>query len=188
MQNVLISFAVAFLAAGAVIAETCPDAQDHAAELDGLISEIQVAETGREARLVSKRMWKLWAAAPNEQAQAILDRGMTRLAAHDYAGALSDFDTLVGYCPNYAEGYNQRAFVNFLRHDYATALGDLDRTIALSPNHIGALSGRALSLLGLQRTDEARFALQDALTLNPWLAERSLAAPGGPLEPKGEDL
>ena len=38
------------------------------------------------------------------------------------------------------------------------------------------------------RTDEARAALQAALALNPWLNERHLAAPGGPLAPVGTDL
>lgn len=133
-------------------------------------------------------MWVLWATAPNQQAQAILDRGMTRRAAFDYAGAMADFDRLVAYCPAFAEGYNQRAFVNYLRQDFAAALGDLDRAIALSPKHIAALSGRALTLLGLHRSDEARAALQRAMSLNPWLAERGLAARGGPLEPRGQEL
>ena len=95
---------------------------------------------------------------------------------------------LVEYCPEYAEGYNQRAFVNFLRQDFPPALGDLDRAIELSPNHIAALSGRALTLMGLGRNEEAREALKQALELNPWLSERSLLAPGGPLEPEGQDL
>lgn len=188
MRNFLILIIVATLHASAAIAETCPEPQDHAAELDGLIIEIQAAGSESQARRISNRMWALWAAAPNQQAQAILDRGMTRARGFDHVGALSDFDALVDYCPTYAEGYNQRAFVNFLRQDYAAALVDLDRTIDLSPRHIGALSGRALTLLGLQRRDEARTALQWALSLNPWLTERGLAAPGGPLEPLGEDL
>jgi tetratricopeptide (TPR) repeat protein len=188
MQRILISIIGVVFAAGAAIGETCPEPSDHSVELGGLIADIQAAQSDAEANPISKRMWALWAAAPNEQAQAILDRGMARFAAFDYVGALSDFDTLIEYCSTYAEGYNQRAFVNFLRQDYAAALGDLDQAIDLSPNHIGALSGRALTLLGLQRTKEARKALQMALALNPWLAERGLAAPGGPLEPKGQDL
>ncbi|MEM6660474.1 MAG: tetratricopeptide repeat protein, partial [Pseudomonadota bacterium] len=51
-----------------------------------------------------------------------------------------------------------------------------------------AISGRALTLLGLQRLEEARAALSQALDLNPWLSERALLAPGGPLEPPGQDI
>ncbi|WP_171173616.1 tetratricopeptide repeat protein [Ruegeria sp. HKCCD8929] len=174
--------------AGAVFADTCPDAPDHSAGLDDLIAQIQQAESEQEARVISNQMWAFWADAPDEQSQAILDRGMSRREAWDLLGALQDFDRLVEYCPNYAEGYNQRAFVNFLRQDFPAALVDLDRAIALSPRHIAAISGRALTLMGLRRLDEARDAMAEALALNPWLPERGLAAPGGPLAPPGQDL
>ena len=131
------------------------------------------------------RMWELWTDAPDEQAQAILDRGMERRTAFNFLGALEDFDTLVEYCPEFAEGYNQRAFVYYLNGEFDAALRDLDRALGLSPAHIGALSGRALTLMGLSRFAEAREALQTALALNPWLPERGLIAPGGPLDPKG---
>ena len=140
------------------------------------------------ARQLNNRMWELWTDAPDEPAQSLLDEGMQKLRGADYLGALDDLNRLVAYCPDYAEGYNQRAFAYYLTQNFAPALADLDRTLALSPNHVGALSGRALTLMGLGRTDEARQALARALELNPWLSERSLAAPGGPLEPKGKDI
>lgn len=169
-------------------ADTCPMAPDHAADLDHLIAEARAAQSEGAAREISNRMWELWADAPNEQAQAILDRGMSRRSSYDFIGALEDFDALVAYCPDYAEGYNQRAFVNYLRHDFAAALPDLDRAVALSPKHVAALSGRALTLMALGRMDEARAALAEALDLNPWIPERGLAAPGGPLEPLAKDI
>jgi len=162
----------------------CPVAPDHAEALSALMAEAQSATTEEEARQVSNRMWELWADAPDEQAQAILDRGMQRRAGYDFVGAIEDFDALVRYCPDYAEGYNQRAFVNFLRQDFRTALVDLEKALELSPDHVAALSGRALTLLALRRTKEARDDLARALKLNPWLPERGLAAPGGPLHPQ----
>ncbi|PCH69370.1 MAG: hypothetical protein COC12_09275 [Rhodobacteraceae bacterium] len=189
MKHVIYSAAVCFgFLAGPGWAQTCPEAADHRAELGGLISLLQDAQSQGDARLVSDQMWQLWTDAPNEQAQAMLDRGMTRRRSFDYLGALADLDALVEYCPEFAEGYNQRAFVNYLSGDYAAALIDLDRAIALSPNHIAALSGRALTLVGLGRKDEAREALAAALALNPWLPERGLTGPGGPLEPPGKDI
>jgi len=161
----------------------CPQSPDHSASLETLFRQVQQAEDETTARQISNQMWELWADAPNEQAQAVLDRGMSRRSGYDFAGALEDFDTLTDYCPTYAEGYNQRAFVHFLRQDFAAALTDLDRALELSPQHVAAMSGRALSLFGLSRTDEARAALEAALALNPWLPERGLAAPGGPLAP-----
>jgi tetratricopeptide (TPR) repeat protein len=156
------------------LAETCPDAPDHSAKVDRLIGDVQKAQSESEARQISNDMWSYWTDAPDSIAQEMLDRGMRKRESFDYLGALQDLNALVDYCPDYAEGYNQRAFVNYLRQDFARALPDLDRAIALSPRHIGALSGRALTLIGLGREDEARDALLDALELNPWLPERGI--------------
>ena len=112
----------------------------------------------------------------------------------DNAGSLAnyiaerEFDRLTAYCPTYAEGFNQRAYVHYLRENYAAALIDLDRALALSPTHVPAQSGRALTLWKLGRIDEARTQLLEALQNNPWLSERSLLAQGGPLAPAGEDI
>jgi tetratricopeptide (TPR) repeat protein len=90
---------------------------------------------------------------------------------------------LIDYCPDYAEGYNQRAFVSFLTEDFEGALPDLDRTLELSPTHVGALAGKALTLLALSRQDEGQKVLKQALALNPWLSERALLS-----EPPGQDI
>jgi len=171
-----------------LVDDGCPAPPDHEAALEELIAGVQAAPNEMQARELSNEMWGYWADAPDEQAQAILDRGMTLRRSFDLLGARAEFDRLIRYCPDYAEGYNQRAFVAFLGRDYEAALPDLDRTLELSPRHIGALSGRALSLVGLGRLAEARVALSRALELNPWLPERHLAAPGGPLADVGEDI
>ena len=188
MRHIFLPIALSALISGAALADTCPASADLNADLIPLLQELQGAQDAREAKQISGRLWALWSMAPNEQAQSILDAGLTRFRAYDYAGAVQEFNRLVEYCPAYAEGYNQRAFVNYLRQDYGAALVDLDRAIDLSPHHIGAVSGRALTLMGLGRTDEARSAMLAAIALNPWLPERALVDPGGPLAPTGTDL
>ncbi len=173
--------------AGPAAANDCPPAPDHAAELAALTGQVQAAEGEGEARAFASRMWELWTDAPDEQAQAILDRGMARRTTFNFLGALEDFDALVEYCPEFAEGYNQRAFVYYLNGEFESALTDLDHALGLSPLHIGALSGRALTLMGLMRMEEARETLGIALELNPWLPERGLIAPGGPLSQDEDD-
>lgn len=168
-----IFFACVMLASPA-LAETCPSAPDHSGVLNGLIQQVQDAPNELAARRISNEMWTYWADAPDDRSQQLLDEGMTRRAAFDFDGALIAFDALIAYCPHYAEGYNQRAFVNFIRQDYATALPDLERATELSPRHIAAIAGHALTLVGLKRDAEAAVILRQALALNPWLSERHL--------------
>lgn len=166
----------------------CPAPKDLSGQLDTLFEEARAAQNDQAGQAASNKMWALWLQAPDDAAQEVLDRGMRKRQVADYVGALDDFTRLAEYCPLYAEGFNQRAFVHFLREDYPRALEDLDAALALQPHHVGAQSGRALTLMNLDRIAEARLQLQEALKNNPWLSERFLMAAGGPLAPNGEDI
>ncbi|WP_113913169.1 tetratricopeptide repeat protein [Roseovarius dicentrarchi] len=165
---------LALLLAGPAAADTCPPAPDHARALRDLVDSAKTAPDRAAGMAASDAMWRLWADAPDARAQELLDRGMARREAYDYPAALEAFQALVDYCPDYAEGYNQRAFVHFLRQEYAAALPDLDAALARQPRHVAALTGKALTLHALGRQGEAALALRAALEMNPWLAERSL--------------
>ncbi|TMM55635.1 hypothetical protein FDT80_06190 [Sulfitobacter sabulilitoris] len=169
-------------------ADGCPPPADHASELTDLFDLARRAPNDRAGREVSDRMWRVWLRAPDEAAQEVLDRGMRRRDSYDFVGAYEDFDRLAEYCPDYAEGFNQRAYIHYLREDYDKALVDLDIALGLSPTHVAAQSGRALTLMQLGRIPEARTQLLEALANNPWLSERFLLADGGPLAPVGEEL
>lgn len=108
---------------------------------------------------------------------------MRKRREYDFAGAVEVFDALIAYCPDYAEGWNQRAFARFLQDRYDAALGDLDRALALSPTHTAALSGKALTLIRMGRMGLAQDVLRAAVALNPWLPERVYL-----LRPPGREL
>ncbi|MBO9477557.1 tetratricopeptide repeat protein [Shimia sp. R11_0] len=176
------------LSAGSAAASSCPQPPDHSEALDRLFDRIQRAPDPATAQTISNDMWGYWTDAPDDTAQEILNRGMRKRAGWDLLGAQKDFDALVAYCPEYAEGYNQRAFVNFLAQDFEAALPDLQRALELSPRHVGAHSGLALTLIGLGREAAAQDALAAALELNPWLPERSLYKSAAPKSAPGKEL
>ena len=161
----------------------CPAVADRSAEAGELFAGLQSAGNELEAQPFNRGLWEIWTDAPDELAQAMLDDGMSRIQVFDLAGAVDALDRLIAYCPDYAEGYNQRAFAYFLGGDFPSALRDLDRTLAILPDHVGALSGRGLTLIEMGRDDEAQDALRAAVDLNPWLGERVLLR-----EPAGTDL
>ncbi|MEM6375759.1 MAG: hypothetical protein AAF686_05920, partial [Pseudomonadota bacterium] len=142
---------IALLAAGPAFATACPEPPDHAFALSKLIKQAREADNSRDGRVLSGQMWELWADAPDAQAQDLLDEAMSRREAFDYDGAMLAAEALIEYCPDYAEGYNQRAFIHYLRENYDAALPDLDRTIELSPRHVAARAGQALTLAALGR-------------------------------------
>jgi tetratricopeptide (TPR) repeat protein len=175
--------APAIFCANAALADGCPVAPDHTASLDALFAQVQAAPNEMVARTYAQRMWTYWLDAPDEPSQMMLDEGMRAMRVGDYLRAKDSLDRLVSYCPFYAEGYNQRALLNYLRADYEAVLPDLDFALEFSPRHTGALTGKALTLIQLGRDDEAQEYLRDAVALNPWLGERALL-----VEPDEDDL
>lgn len=171
-----------------VWALACPPTPDNSVQMDALAAQMRVAEDERQARAISDQMWEIWLQAPDAAAQEILDTGLGQRNSYDFLGSVETFDRLIDYCPDYAEGYNQRAFTFFLREEFAAALADLDVALVLTPDHVGAQSGRALTLMNMGRLEEARAQMLAALENNPWLSERALVAKGAILGPKGEDI
>ncbi|MGP6086753.1 tetratricopeptide repeat protein [Antarctobacter jejuensis] len=174
------AFAPALLSlslASPLLADGCPTAPDHRAELDPLYEALLIAPDETAARIITNQMWGYWDNAPDPSSQAMLNEAMQARAEFNFLRAMNRLNALVSYCPFYAEGYNQRAFVNFLRGDFAAALPDLDRALELNPRHIGALSGKAVTLLKMGRDQDGQIALRAALALNPWLSERAFLKP-----------
>lgn len=171
---IAIAIALTTALAGAASAQDCPPAPDIAARADPLHEALRGAPDPAAAARLSAELWRLWTRAPGSAAQALLDRGMGAIRAGDLIEAERALGRLVEVCPDYAEGWNQRAFARFLGGRFDPALEDLDRALALSPRHLGVLSGRAMTLMGLGRTAEAQETIRGALRLNPWLAERAI--------------
>ena len=156
---------------------------DRSAELAALFEGARNAPNDMASRVFSDQMWEIWTDAPDDAAAALLNTGMSARRVADYLAARDAFDRLVEYCPHWAEGYNQRAFIAFLSGDYEAALVDLERTVEINSEHVGALSGLALTLTALGREAEAQDWLRKALALNPWIPERGLLK-----EPPGQEL
>ncbi|MEM6277454.1 MAG: hypothetical protein AAF714_10945 [Pseudomonadota bacterium] len=161
----------------------CPANPDIAEAEALLYAQIQALPTGGGVGPLNGELWALWTKAPDTAAQELLDGGMEALRLGDFGYAALQLDELIAYCPDYAEGYNQRAFVHYLQFEFTPALARLEEAEARSPNHTGVLTGKALTLIGLGRNDEAQEPLRRAVALNPWLSERALL-----VEPPGEEL
>jgi cytochrome c-type biogenesis protein CcmH/NrfG len=70
--------------------------------------------------------------------------------------------------PDYAEGWNRRAYVYFLQNNFESAVGDLRRALALEPNHFKALEGLARILRDTGQKKAALQAYKQILKINPY--------------------
>jgi tetratricopeptide (TPR) repeat protein len=185
---IVLAMMAGFTCSTAALAQGCPASADVSTELEQLFEQAREAPDFNAGLLASDAMWEVWLRAPDAAAQAVLDQGMAARSSFDFLAAHREFTRLTEYCPEYAEGWNQRAYISFLREDYDAALADLDRALALQPRHVAAQSGRGLTLMNMGRIPEARAQMLEAVANNPWLSEAALLAKGAPLGPVGDDI
>ena len=152
----------------------CPKNPEISQELEQAYRTLKFAKFPRDAQAATDVLWRLWTRAPDNRAQRMLNRGMMNLRLGDLAAAEGLLTALIEYCPNYAEGYNQRAFARYLAGNFQGALPDLLRTLSIQPRHLGALSGKGLTHLALGQSELAAIEFQKELALNPFTADRDL--------------
>src|SRR3569832_1341831 len=90
----------------------------------------------------------------------------------DIVDCLHELDGIVAEYPDYAEGWNQHATVNYILDRLDDSLADIDKVLAIEPRHFGALSGRVLIYLKQGKHPEALRAMIAALAVHPFLSER----------------
>jgi len=135
-------------------------------KLDGLFSELKVAE-GAEVARVEKAIWAEWSRSGSPAMDLLLERGRTAMTAGDTAGAIDHLTALTDHAPEFAEGWNARATAYFQAGQIGPSIEDIHRTLALNPRHFGAISGLAMILEQLGYRDDALKAYHEVLAIHP---------------------
>lgn len=154
-----------FWAVNVATPPVCADQNDP--QLDGLFQQLHDAPDEVAARPIEQHIWALWTAHEDSAVNGLMETGLGQMARRDYGAALETFQAMVHLAPEFAEGWNKRATVHWLLGNYQESLTDIDKTLALEPRHFGALSGRGLVYIGLEKWDLALEAFEDALEVYP---------------------
>jgi tetratricopeptide (TPR) repeat protein len=145
-----------------------------AAARAALFAELGAAKSDAEARGIEDRIWTFWRSFADDESKELLEESRQAQMRFDYDEALLYQKELVKHAPQFAEGWNQLAYVYFLAGRYDDSLAAIDRVLALEPMHYAALAGRGIILMQQGKVAEAQVALKRALAINPWLKERNL--------------
>ena len=143
-------------------------------EGERLFEFLAAVRTETEARAMEREIWLHWFRAPDVEAGSLMAEAIDRRRAYDLAGAVAILDRLVGYAPDWAEGWNQRATIRFMQGDYPGSLMDIEETLKREPRHFGALAGMAIILTRQGRVRQAQTVLKHAVTIHPFLKERGM--------------
>ena len=137
--------------------------------LAALFAQLKAAPDARAAEAVEAAIWHIWVQSDDVVIGMLMAQGLAAMTRRDLRAALGKFDQVVKIAPGFAEGWNKRATVHYLLGDYPGSLHDIERTLTLEPRHFGALSGRGLVLMELDRQAGALEAFEAALEVHPQL-------------------
>ncbi len=143
-------------------------------ERAALFAALAAAESDTEAREVEDRLWTFWRSFADEESRQLLEESRQSQLRFDYDEAILYMKELVKHAPQFAEGWNQLAYVYFLAGKYDASLDAIDRVLELEPMHYAALAGKGIILIQQGKVAEAQAPLKRALAIDPWLKERNL--------------
>ncbi len=108
---------------------------------DNLYALLATASDKKEADKVLAALNRLYLTSGSPTIDLLLKRGIKSINAKKLDGSLKFLDAVIDLAPDYAEGWNRRAFVYYQKNQFRRAAGDLRRVLALDPNHFRALEG-----------------------------------------------
>jgi Flp pilus assembly protein TadD len=136
------------------------------AELEALFEGLKTADP-IAASQIEARIYSLWSQSGSASMDLLLERGRDALNAGDTRLAIDHFTALTDHAPDFAEGYNGRATAFFQNGQFGLALEDIRHALALNPRHFGAMSGLALILEEIGRSEDALAAWREVQRIHP---------------------
>lgn len=150
------------------LGKTIPDAPaDRAKLLDDLYAHLATAPDEAASKPYADAIERLWLASGSDTVSVLMERAL-QASKHDRNDlALQLLSAVVELSPDYAEGWNRRAYIFYTEGDYERALGDLRRVLALDPNHYKALDGLGQIMRQLDRKRQALQTYEKLQQVNP---------------------
>ena len=141
-------------------------ADQNATELPSLFDQLR-ASNSEAAKAIEDKIWTHWDEHSNAEVTQLMDKGKTLMNRRAYQTAESIFIEVTEMAPDYAEGWNKLATVNYLMHNHVDSVRYIHKTLTLEPRHFGALSGMGLIFLSKGDLVAAQRAFEEVLKISP---------------------
>ena len=143
-------------------------------KLDTLFAQLKAATSADDAHAIEQQIWSVWFNPNVADLKDRMQKAAESINDGNYPDALTQLDGIVKDYPDYSEGWNQRATLDFLMNNNDASLADIGKTLALEPRHFGAMSGRVMILLQEGNHADALKQMIAALAIDPYLNEKQL--------------
>ncbi|MEQ1936716.1 hypothetical protein ABMA46_00525 [Mesorhizobium sp. CN5-321] len=167
-----VSLAPSALAAGPAARDVAPPQATpgtRAERLDKLFADLKRERNEKAAERIANQIYMVWNDSGSASVDLMMQWAQKAIQDQKFDVAMDFLDEVVTLQPDFVEGWNRRATVNFLMKNYAKSMADIDRVLELEPRHFGALSGLAQIMADTGRKEQALKAWQRVLDIYPML-------------------
>jgi tetratricopeptide (TPR) repeat protein len=150
------------------LGKVVPDSPGERAKLlSDLYAHLATAPDEEAAKPFVEAIERVWLSPGSDTISALIERSLKAVNQQRPDLALQLLTAVVELAPDYAEGWNRRAYVFFTEGDYERSLGDLRRVLALDPNHYKAIDGIGQIMRQLDRKSQALTAYEKLMSIHP---------------------
>lgn len=146
-------------------------AQRREERLDRMFEQLASADDKERADRIARQILRRLHRSGSDTVDLLMERASVAMEAEDFGLALDLLDGVVRMKPDFAEGWNRRATVNFMAGDLGQSVADIEQTLRNEPRHWGALLGLSMILVAMERDAEALAMMDRALAVHPFLDE-----------------
>lgn len=136
-------------------------------QLEYLFEELQQAQSNSETTEIQNKIWQIWLEAPDQISNDLLLQITQAMSVGQTEMALRLSNQLVDIAPEFAEGWNKRATLQYLKGNHGLSVADIKETLRLEPRHFGALSGLGLIFMSSGNYEAALDAFDRVLEISP---------------------
>ena len=135
--------------------------------LDDLFTALKRERDADQAAAIANQIKLAWAQSGSATVDLLMQWADQAVADKRNPAAFDFLDQIIALKPDYAEGWNRRATLNYALGDYRKSMADIEQVLRLEPRHFGALAGMA-AILGENGKDQQTLEVwQRFLTIYP---------------------
>lgn len=146
-------------------------AEKRSVRLDELFGQLKRESNPMKASRIASQIQTQWQNSGSASIDLMMGWAAKAMEDKKYSVALDFLDQVIVMKPDYAEGWNRRATLNYMTNDYGRAMADIQKTLALEPRHFGAMAGMAAILKETGRKEAALGAFEQVLNVYPMMRD-----------------
>ncbi len=138
-----------------------------AQRLDKLFDELKREANADAASGIANQIRREWQDSGSASINLLIQWADKAISEEKNAAALDFLDEAIRLKPDYVEGWNRRATLNFKMGNYRKSMSDINQVLRIEPRHFGALAGMAAILAQSGRDELAMKAWERFLDIYP---------------------